>query len=161
MRRILILSIFATSLNASGSLEVLSIENIETSQVESSMSIESDESKKIEYKEIKIKDNGVEQVILIELKDANNSIGIDSEANNKLYSKDGVIIDFTNLSISIDEFEEKFHLKLKEKLQIGYYIFENKSDYSDIVLIETILNSDSKESIKTIRANWEMGVKAF
>ena len=161
MRRILIISIFAMSLNASGSLEVLSIEDIDSPELQDNVIVDSEESKKIKYREIKIKDNGVEQVILIELKDANNSIGIDSDANNKLYSKDGVIIDFSNLSIDIEEFEKLFHLKLKEKLQIGYYIFENQSDLSDIILIETILNSNMKESIKTIRANWEMGVETF
>ena len=167
MRRVLITAILTTIfINASGSLEVLSIEDIDTPQLQNSMAIQSDDAKGVEYKEVKIKDGGIEQTILVEIKkegESNSSMSSQSATAtvDKLNSKVGIVIDFKNLPLPIEEFEKLFNLKLKEKLQIGYYIFDNQSTLSDIELIDAILKSDMRESLKTVRPNWEMGVEKF
>jgi hypothetical protein len=166
MRRVLITAILSTIfINANGTLEILSIEDIPSDGLQNSMVIQSDETKAIEYKEVKIKDGGVEQIMLVEIKKSTDSnistLTTQSATVDRLASKEGIIIDFKTLPLPIKEFEKMFNLKLKEKLQIGYYIFENQSTLSDIELIDTILKSEIKESLKTVRPDWKMGVEAL
>lgn len=157
MRRILITAILTiTIVSASSSLEVLSIENIDSSELQNTMLIQSNEVEKVNYKKVQIKDNGIIQTILVEVEENNSTLSTQSTNNDKLNSKDGLIIDFQNLKLSIEEFEKLFNLKLQETLKIGYYIFENTSELSDIELIDIILQSEIKENLKTIRPNWKM-----
>jgi|GEM_PF-6184747 hypothetical protein len=160
MKKVLITAILtSTIMSASNSLEVLSIDNIDASELQNNIMITSNEVKQIEYKEVKIKDGGIEQTIRIEVKkDNNSSIGTQSSTIDKLNSSVGLLIYFKDLHLSIEEFEKLFNLKLQEKLHSGYYIFENKSGLSDIELIDIILKSDIKEHLKTIRPNWKMDV---
>jgi hypothetical protein len=65
-----------------------------------------------------------------------------------------VIVSFLDTKIlSISEFETKYGLKLKEKLVIGYYIFENVSDRSDTEIMSAIIKNET--NVKTVKPNWE------
>ena len=167
MKTVLIISILTTVLiNANSLLEVLSVEDIDSQELENRrmIEVESQAIQKAKYQEVQIKDNGVNQTILVEVKknlEGNSSLSVETEVNSELSSKDGLIVDFYINPNSLDEFESTFNIKIKEKLKIGYYIFENNSQLSDILLIESILKSDNQNLIKTIRPNWKMGVKAF
>ena len=86
-------------------------------------------------KTITIIDNKVKRVVSVD----------NSRTNN------GFIIDFKK-GIAIDKFALKYHLKLKKKMQIGLYIFNNNSNKSDLVLLKEILKND-KENIKSIFIN--------
>jgi len=100
---------------------------------------------------ITIIDNGVERKINIEV---NTSIVKTRSVNSK--SK-GIIIAFKNSQVNVLEFSKKYKIKLKKRLKIGYYIFENNSLNSDIELISKILK-ENKKLIKTIRPNWGFGM---
>ena len=86
-------------------------------------------------KTVIIVDNKVKRVISID----------NSRSNN------GFIIDFKK-GADIDKFALKYHLKLKKKMQIGLYIFNNNSNKSDLVLLQDILKND-KNIIKSIFIN--------
>ena len=83
-----------------------------------------------------------------------------SALESKLNSKDGFLIVFVD-DRDIKAFEIRFNVKLKEKLQIGYYIFENHSKFSDIELMNTILASSEGKNIETIKPNWKMQMTKF
>ncbi len=104
-------------------------------------------------KSLIIKDNGIKSVIEIPL-------------NKKLRSsvaskKEGILVDFSDDFLDTQKFADEFNISLKEKLSIGYYIFENSSNLNDEKLIEEILLSNYQKNIKTIRPNWKMGVVGF
>jgi len=68
---------------------------------------------------------------------------------------EGIIVAFKNPSqISISEFETKYGLKLKTKMVIGYYIFDNLSSQSDMEIIAEIIANES--DIKTVKPNWKL-----
>ena len=66
-------------------------------------------------------------------------------------SNNGFIIDFKK-GANIDKFALKYHLKLKTKMQIGLYIFDNNSNKSDLELLKEILKNN-KDIIKSIFIN--------
>jgi len=69
--------------------------------------------------------------------------------------KEGVIIKFIDdKKTDIKSLEETYGLKLKEKLVIGYYIFDNVSQKSDSDLVSSIISNET--NIKTIKPNWKM-----
>ena len=106
------------------------------------------------YYTIVILENGVIRKKNI-LKDKNAKSGFNAYSADHLDSKEGIIIKFKNSSkVSINEFEIKYSLKLKEKLVIGYYIFSNESSSSDIEIVSQIINNES--NIKTVKPNWKM-----
>jgi hypothetical protein len=75
-----------------------------------------------------------------------------SAAQNE--AQEGIVIQFTDPeTVDIETFEEKYRLKLKSKMVIGYYIFQNRSKLSDIALIEKILKEET--GIKTLKPNWK------
>ena len=80
--------------------------------------------------------------------------------NGILSSKEGFLIVFVDDS-KIAAFETRFDVKLKEKLQIGYYIFENHSNFSDVELMNMILSSSEGKNIETIKPNWKMKMRKF
>ncbi len=115
----------------------------------------------INVTKIKVKDNGVDSFILIPERDSTKIGTLSPNKDDKLNLKKGIMIVFKDTEVSTEAFETLFNIKFKEKLQSGYYIFENPSTLSDIQLMESILKSENGEKIKTIRPNWEMGVRKF
>ena len=105
------------------------------------------------YTEVTILDKGVKRIIHIP-KESNLTSKISTYKVTTVEPKEGVIISFADSTIlSISEFETKYGLKLKEKLVIGYYIFENVSDRSDAEIISKIIENES--NVKTVKPNWK------
>lgn len=105
---------------------------------------------------------GSQQIIILD-KGVKRTMNIQTEgtAKNKAYStnqltvKKGILVSFKNITnVSIDDFEKKYGLKLKEKMIIGYYIFDNNSNYSDVEIIEKIIADEV--NIKSVKPNWKM-----
>jgi|GEM_PF-1523521 len=105
------------------------------------------------YTEVTILDKGVKRTIHIP-KESNLTSKISTYDITKSGSKEGVIVSFGDTStLSINEFETKYGLKLKEKLVIGYYIFKNISDKSDTEIINEIIENES--DVRTVKPNWK------
>lgn len=105
------------------------------------------------YTEVTILDKGVKRIIHIP-KESNLTSKVGTYTISKIAPKEGVMVSFAdNAVLSISEFETKYGLKLKEKLAIGYYIFENISDKSDTEIINDIINSES--NVRTVKPNWK------
>ncbi len=106
------------------------------------------------YTEVCILERGVKRKINIPKDDTVKS-SINPYEAKQLSSKEGIILTFKNPSkVSINELETKYGLKLKTKLVIGYYIFENISKKSDIEIVERII--DNETNVKTVKPNWKM-----
>jgi len=105
------------------------------------------------YSEVMILDKGVKRIILIP-KESNLTSKMSTYDVTKTESKEGVIVSFIDTTIlSISGFETNYGLKLKEKLVIGYYIFENVSEKSDTEIISEIINNE--KNVKTVKPNWK------
>ena len=105
------------------------------------------------YTEVTILDKGVKRIIHIP-KESNLTSKISTYKVTAVEPKEGVIVSFADSTIlSISEFETKYGIKLKEKLVIGYYIFENVSDRSDAEIISKIIENES--NVKTVKPNWK------
>ena len=106
------------------------------------------------YTEAIILDEGIKRIIHVP-KDANiTSKASTYEAIQTPSKKEGVMVSFRKTDgISIGAFEAKYGLKLQEKLAIGYYIFENISDKSDMEIVQDIIKNES--AVKTVKPNWE------
>ncbi|HQS72246.1 MAG TPA: hypothetical protein PLH07_04040 [Sulfurovum sp.] len=106
------------------------------------------------YTEAIILDEGVKRTIHIP-KDSNTTAKASTyESIQTLSKKEGVMVSFRkNNGLSIGVFETKYGLKLQEKLAIGYYIFENVSDKSDMEIVQDIIKNES--AVKTVKPNWE------
>ncbi len=80
------------------------------------------------------------------------SVYTQKSTSNKSSSTGGIIVAFKNPStVSISEFESRYSIKLKNKLKIGYYIFTNQSNKSDMEIVSDII-ANSKE-VKTVKPN--------
>jgi hypothetical protein len=100
------------------------------------------------YTTVTILDKGVKREISVSKKIST------SNKSNQLNSKEGIIVSFKNPSqITISEFETKYGLKLKTKLVIGYYIFQNISKYSDVQIVGNIIENET--NIQTVKPNWK------
>ena len=117
-------------------------------------------SKKIETKDLEknyqtftILDKGVKRTIYLTTEENNKSMmNIATSVSKDI--KEGVVIRFKDPSTtSLEDFEEKYGLKLKKKLIIGYYIFENRSSLSDMEIIANILKNEP--NIETVKPNWK------
>lgn len=98
---------------------------------------------------ITVLDKGVKRQIAIPI---NSSKQTNSAQQSD--TKDGVIVVFKNpATVSISEFETKYGLKLKSKLVIGYYIFENISSMNDVSIVSDIIANEN--SVKTVKPNWK------
>ena len=78
------------------------------------------------------------------------------KANSKQQSntKDGVIVVFKDSTlVSIGELETKYGLRLKNKLVIGYHIFDNQSSISDSDIVKNIIENEN--NVKTVKPNWK------
>lgn len=105
------------------------------------------------YTEMTILDGGVKRIIHVP-KDANLTTKATTYETTKTTVKKGVIVSFKEIdALSIGALETKYGLKLQEKLAIGYYIFENVSDKSDMEIIKDIIENES--AVKTVKPNWE------
>ena len=70
-------------------------------------------------------------------------------------TKNGVLVAFKNTSLlSVSEFEARYGLKLKSKMAIGYYVFENRSSKGDAQIIADIIANES--NVKTVKPNWKL-----
>jgi len=107
---------------------------------------------------ITIIDNGVAREISIDSegeKGKNSARGAMDCSEEKLKE---IILSFKKDSkVDINNFSKKYNLKLKKRLRTGYYIFINKSKESSLKLISKIIK-EQKDSIKTIRPNWALGM---
>ena len=163
-------SVMALALVANSS-EFVVVEQSKNSQVNMNKSdvkqlnVQKSEGKqnpKLNFELIKIKENNTTRSMLVPVEEIDlTGITRETAVNNKLNSKDGLLINFIDKNTNIEAFELSFNVKLKEKLQIGYYIFENNSASSDMVLMNTILASNEGENIETIKPNWKMQMKKF
>ena len=150
-------------LSASGNFTIVDtgvVENVTTAKVQALAVTEQKE-----YIKVKIKDGGVLRTMLVEKKRPKleaRSISSNSKQKpaklDKLNSKVGIIVSFKDKTTDIDTFASRYNIKLKTKMKIGYYIFENSTSYTDIVLIQNILADDTNNKIDTIRPNWPMDV---
>lgn len=106
------------------------------------------------YTEVTILEKGVKRKVRIPKDDHIKSRNNPHEAK-QLTSKEGIVLTFKDPSqVSISELEAKYELKLKTKLVIGYYIFENISKKSDVEIVESIIEEEA--NIKTVKPNWKM-----
>jgi len=104
---------------------------------------ESQKSHSTQKTNMTVLDKGIKREIAV---DKSQSISKKSSTTN------GIIVAFKNPStVSISEFESRYSLKLKSKLKIGYYIFNNHSGRGDMEIISEIIAS-SKE-VKTVKPN--------
>ncbi len=107
----------------------------------------------VNYTKITILDKGVKRKIYIP-KDDTLKNKFNPHTAKRLSSKDGIIISFKDpIRISISGFEAKYGLKFKKKLLIGYYIFQNISEYSDVKIVEKIIKNEP--NVKTVKPNWK------
>jgi len=105
------------------------------------------------YTKITILDKGVKRKIYIS-KDDTLKNKFNPHTAKQLSSKDGIIISFKDpIRISMSEFEAKYGLKFKKKLLIGYYIFQNISEYSDVKIVGKIIKNEP--NVKTVKPNWK------
>jgi len=148
MKRLIMILALGTVVLSAGTLTVIKSGKLESKDMPQQAMTMKVDTPKVEYKEVRIKDGGVERIIYVEV----------LKEEDKLNSRVGLITKF-NKNIDIDEFAARFGLKFKAKLEsINYYIFENKSEFTDIELISHILETEVKIDISTIRANWPMDV---
>jgi len=100
------------------------------------------------HTEATILEGGIKRTILIR-KDSTLSAKSTTPS-----TKQGVILSFwDDNSVSVGDLERRYGLKLQEKLMIGYYIFENISDKSDMEVVEAIIKDE--RDIKTVKPNWQ------
>ena len=106
------------------------------------------------YTEVIILDKGIKRKIHIP-KDDTLKNKFNSYSAKQATSQEGIIVSFKKPSqISISEFEIKYGLKLKTKLVIGYYIFQNISKDSDVQIVRNIIENET--NVKTVKPNWKM-----
>jgi hypothetical protein len=101
---------------------------------------------------VTIVDNGVKRKLFIP-EPKINARAIDSKKVKK-----ELIISFAE-KIDINDFEERYNLKLKRKIGSKYYIFKNNSNLDDITLMQEIIENNTS-IIKTIRPNWGFSFQA-
>jgi len=100
------------------------------------------------HTEATILEGGIRRTILIK---KDSTLSAKSTAPS---TKQGVILSFwDDNSVSVGDLERRYGLKLQEKLMIGYYIFENISDKSDMKVVEAIIKDENH--IKTVKPNWQ------
>lgn len=99
---------------------------------------------------VTIIDNGVERKINISTVNS----GVKARMVSRKKESHNLIVAFKKGSkVNLSDFAQKYNLKLKKKLVIGYYIFLNESSMTDIELIEKI-SKENRAIVKTIRPNW-------
>jgi len=170
MKKVLSIVIIGVSMIGAATLEIVESGIVDSSELVSVKAMDEniEEKLSIEYKEVKVKDGGVEYTEKVEVIKKSPSTKTSVQVNSKKFKEDvpldklnskiGVILEFKNSMIDIKTLEERFGLKLKEKLEIGYYIFENVSSLTDVLLVSKILASDMNNEIETIRPNWPLEV---
>ena len=106
------------------------------------------------YTEVTILEKGVKRKINIP-KDDKIKNTFSPYSTKEATSQEGIIVSFKKPSqVSISEFETKYGLKLKTKLVIGYYIFKNISESSDVQIVGDIIKNET--NVKTVKPNWKM-----
>ena len=105
------------------------------------------------YRTFTVLDKGVKRTMLIP-KESRFEGKMSPYSAKQISAQEGILIQFTDPeTVDMEAFEEKYQLKLKSKMVIGYYIFQNRSKLSDIALIEKILKEE--KGIKTLKPNWK------
>ncbi len=110
-------------------------------------------NKGVDYIQVTVLEKGVKRKINIPENDAFKN-RFNTHSAKQLDSKEGIVLSFKDQTqVSVDEFESKYGIKLERKLVIGYYIFKNMSEYSDIQIVEKIIKNET--NIKTVKPNWK------
>jgi len=105
----------------------------------------------INYEQVTILDKGVKRTINMEIDSAIKN----GYSTKQVIKKNGILVNFKNITdVTIADFEKKYGLRLKEKMIIGYYIFDNISKYSDVEIIQNIIADET--NIKSVKPNWKM-----
>ena len=106
------------------------------------------------YTEMIILDKGIKRTIRVpKTAEQKSSVGTLS-MKEEVLSKKGIVVAFKKSSkIDISELERKYGLKLKKKLVIGYYIFENVSQKDDAEIVSSIIKNE--KNLKTVKPNWK------
>jgi len=104
-------------------------------------------------KKIIVLDKGVKRYIYVFKKENNQSNKFSRYSEEQLISKKGIIVKFKNPIDSASDFEQKYGLKLKHKMQTGYYIFDNISENSDVEIVSQIIANE--KNILTVKPNWK------
>ncbi len=108
---------------------------------------------------ITIIDNGIKRKLIVPKMLLEKQEGINARGTNSQipFTKRGLLIKFKDSNIDLEAFAQKYGLKFKRKLSIGYIVFDNISQKSDVEIINEIL-ANEKDNIKSIRPNWPLGV---
>ena len=150
-----------TTIMALGTSEIVPIKKENNSAMKATGNIVRKSVKSLPFEYITIRENGIKRNIIVPINRNLSEIEAQSDIENRLNSKDGLLISFGDNNITLDAFETEFNLKLKATLIKGYYVFENNSSLNDIALMETILKWDESHLIKTIRPNWKMEMQTY
>lgn len=122
-------------------------------------------SQKEKYKQNKVLTSSKKMVVIedgvkreIRLSEESVEKSMYQRTTKVVAKKEGVVVRFKTVSKdTVGKFESKYQLKLRKKLRIGYYIFDNLSKYSDEEVVRTILKD--LHNIQTVRPNWKMNNK--
>jgi len=154
MKKNISIIVLISSMLSASTLTIIESGDVNNSELEA-VALATPQSKvKKNYKEVTLKSKGKTYTIQVEVKNHNNTQDTSKDTIlDKLQSKVGFIISFKNIT-DIDTFAATFDLKMVEKMAIGDYIFENKSNMTDIVLIQKILSSSFNDRIVSIAPNW-------
>ena len=107
---------------------------------------------KVETEEVTVLDKGVKRTIHIpKVNTTKNAV----YSAKQLSANNGILVSFKKVDANtISDFETKYQVKLKTKMAIGYYIFENVSKDSDVALIADVMKDTS--NIQSLKPNWKM-----
>lgn len=95
-----------------------------------------------------ILDNGKQKRVRVDLP-------ADESANHQ-----GIIVEFINQNeVDIELFEQNYQLKLEAKMAIGYYIFANDAEKTDIEITRSIIEQET--NVKTVKPNWKMNQQTY
>ena len=109
-----------------------------------------------QYKEVTVLDKGIKRTLFIE-----GETSVETSKKNQLsvYNtkakdvKKGLLLRMKKgTTLNIIKFETTYGLKFKEKLTIGYYVFKNISEKSDMEIVNLILTNE--KNIDTVKPNW-------
>lgn len=104
----------------------------------------------MDYIQVTVLEKGVKRKINIPENDAFKN-RFNTHSAKQLDSKEGIVLSFKDQTqVSVDEFESKYGIKLERKLVIGYYIFKNMSEYSDIQIDPMLKGIEAPEFLQAV-----------
>jgi len=110
-----------------------------------------DKANKANAEMMTIIDKGVKRTVPVNALEKKDSL---QKSTSKTKHQKGLLVRFSKgAEVNIEDFEKKYDLKLKQKMQIGYYIFKNKSKESDLTVMNRII--ENEKDIDSIKPNWK------